>query len=317
MLTALDLVACRTACRHRPGQLSGGQQQRVGIARAIVTDPTLIVADEPTGDLDAKSADEILDLLVELQKGLRKTIIMVTHDPRAAARAERVLHLDKGRLVRETSPRDPTAPTSTASIMETSSSSPGAKRGGSAAMKTLYDHGHGISRQPNPVRLHRRVVLAVLAVARTASRRSFYARFIAKSLRRNVLQPADGLAIIVLVLVVTLVWTVLSILDLVTEEKSKDLKAIVTESWQIPSQMPYAYETSLLAAVARSQGRRRRSGRLDDLAVLRRHHRPGQADAREHRFLLRHGPGQADADRARQQGRPETQRPGQHRLRAR
>ena len=85
--------------RHRPGQLSGGQQQRVGIARAIVTDPTLIVADEPTGDLDSKSAEDILNLLVELQQGLHKTIIMVTHDPRAAARAERVLHLDKGRLV--------------------------------------------------------------------------------------------------------------------------------------------------------------------------------------------------------------------------
>jgi putative ABC transport system ATP-binding protein len=79
--------------------LSGGQQQRVGIARAIVTGPTLLVADEPTGDLDARSAEEILNLLGELKKGLNKTIIMVTHDPRAAARAERVLHLDKGRLV--------------------------------------------------------------------------------------------------------------------------------------------------------------------------------------------------------------------------
>jgi putative ABC transport system ATP-binding protein len=87
---------------HRPGQLSGGQQQRVGIARAIVTDPTLIVADEPTGDLDAKSAEDILKLLVELQHGLNKTIIMVTHDPRAAAHAERILHLEKGQLVRET-----------------------------------------------------------------------------------------------------------------------------------------------------------------------------------------------------------------------
>ncbi len=103
VLTALDLVGLSNRLSHRPGQLSGGQQQRVGIARAIVTDPTLIVADEPTGDLDSKSAEEILDLLVELKKGLNKTILMVTHDPRAAARAERVLHLEKGRLVRETS----------------------------------------------------------------------------------------------------------------------------------------------------------------------------------------------------------------------
>ena len=94
-------VGLEKRLRHRPSQLSGGQQQRVGIARAIVTDPTLIVADEPTGDLDARSAEEILNLMVELQKGLYKTIIMVTHDPRAAARAERVLHLEKGRLVRE------------------------------------------------------------------------------------------------------------------------------------------------------------------------------------------------------------------------
>ena len=99
VLTALDLVGLSDRLHHRPGQLSGGQQQRVGIARAIVTDPTLIVADEPTGDLDARSAEEILNLLGELQKGLRKTILLVTHDPRAAARAERVLHLDKGRLV--------------------------------------------------------------------------------------------------------------------------------------------------------------------------------------------------------------------------
>src|ERR1700736_2594136 len=99
VLTALDLVGLSDRLWHRPGQLSGGQQQRVGIARAMVTDPTLIVADEPTGDLDSKSAEEILNLLVELQQGLRKTIIMVTHDPRAASRAARVLHLDKGRLV--------------------------------------------------------------------------------------------------------------------------------------------------------------------------------------------------------------------------
>ena len=104
VLTALELVNLSDRLSHRPGQLSGGQQQRVGIARAIVTDPTLIVADEPTGDLDSKSAEEILNLLVELKKGLNKTILMVTHDPRAASRAERVLHLEKGRLVRETSP---------------------------------------------------------------------------------------------------------------------------------------------------------------------------------------------------------------------
>lgn len=107
VLTALDLVGLTNRLSHRPGQLSGGQQQRVGIARAIVTDPTLIVADEPTGDLDARSADEILNLLVELQKGLQKTIIMVTHDPRAAARAQRALHLEKGRLVHDTNDPNP------------------------------------------------------------------------------------------------------------------------------------------------------------------------------------------------------------------
>ena len=102
--TALDLVGLADRTYHRPGQLSGGQQQRVGIARAIVTDPTLIVADEPTGDLDSKSADEILDLLVELQRSLHKSIIMVTHDPRAAVRAHRLLHLDKGQLVADAGP---------------------------------------------------------------------------------------------------------------------------------------------------------------------------------------------------------------------
>jgi putative ABC transport system ATP-binding protein len=101
VLTALELVGLGDRLRHRPGQLSGGQQQRVGIARAIVTDPTLIVADEPTGDLDAKSATEILDLLGELQETLAKTIILVTHDQRAADRAHRELHLDKGQLVEQ------------------------------------------------------------------------------------------------------------------------------------------------------------------------------------------------------------------------
>jgi len=101
VMTALDLVGLSDRIRHRPGQLSGGQQQRVGIARAIVTDPALIVADEPTGDLDSKSAEEILDLLVELRKALQKTILMVTHDPRAARHADRILHLEKGQLVEQ------------------------------------------------------------------------------------------------------------------------------------------------------------------------------------------------------------------------
>ena len=101
VMTALDLVGLSDRVRHRPGQLSGGQQQRVGIARAIVTDPTLIVADEPTGDLDARSADEILNLLDELRRSLHKTILLVTHDPRAAQRADRILHLEKGQLVEQ------------------------------------------------------------------------------------------------------------------------------------------------------------------------------------------------------------------------
>jgi putative ABC transport system ATP-binding protein len=84
---------------HYPRQLSGGQEQRVSIARAIATDPTLLVADEPTGDLDAKNAAEILDLMQRLNEEFEKTIVMVTHDPNAAARASRSLHLDKGVLV--------------------------------------------------------------------------------------------------------------------------------------------------------------------------------------------------------------------------
>ena len=95
---ALGLVALSDRMSHRPGQLSGGQCQRVGIARAIVTDPTIIVADEPTGALDATSADTALNLLNVLRTELHKTIIMVTHDPAAANRAQRIVHLDKGRL---------------------------------------------------------------------------------------------------------------------------------------------------------------------------------------------------------------------------
>ena len=97
--TALAVVGLADRADHYPRQLSGGQEQRVAIARAIVTDPTLIVADEPTGDLDAQSAEEILDLLGRLHAEFHKTIVMVTHDPRAAARAEITRRLDKGVLV--------------------------------------------------------------------------------------------------------------------------------------------------------------------------------------------------------------------------
>jgi len=99
---ALQLVGLSDRGKHKPRELSGGQEQRVGIARAIVSDPTLLLCDEPTGDLDRKSGDEILDLLQALNTQQGKTIIMVTHDPRAAERAKRVLHLDKGQLVRAT-----------------------------------------------------------------------------------------------------------------------------------------------------------------------------------------------------------------------
>jgi putative ABC transport system ATP-binding protein len=99
--TALRVVGLADRARHYPRQLSGGQEQRVGIARAIVIDPTLLLCDEPTGDLDRKAGDEILDLLQALNRENGKTIVMVTHDPHAAARAGRVLHLDKGVLSTE------------------------------------------------------------------------------------------------------------------------------------------------------------------------------------------------------------------------
>jgi putative ABC transport system ATP-binding protein len=95
---ALEIVGLGDRMSHRPGKLSGGQCQRVGIARAIVTDPTIVVCDEPTGALDAKSADTALSLLNLLRTELGKTIIMVTHDPAAAGRAQRIVKLDKGRL---------------------------------------------------------------------------------------------------------------------------------------------------------------------------------------------------------------------------
>ena len=96
---ALRVVGLADRAKHYPRQLSGGQEQRVGIARAIVTDPTLLLADEPTGDLDRKSGDESLDLLQALNRDHGKTIVMVTHDPRAAERARRTLHLEKGVLM--------------------------------------------------------------------------------------------------------------------------------------------------------------------------------------------------------------------------
>jgi putative ABC transport system ATP-binding protein len=98
---ALSVVGLADRANHYPRQLSGGQEQRVGIARAIVTDPTLLLCDEPTGDLDRKSGDEILELLQVLNREHGKTIVMVTHDPHAAARAKRTLHLEKGQLVAE------------------------------------------------------------------------------------------------------------------------------------------------------------------------------------------------------------------------
>jgi putative ABC transport system ATP-binding protein len=97
---ALELVGLGDRTGHRPGQLSGGQEQRVAIARAVASDPKVILADEPTGDLDRASADQVLELLVRLNSELKKTILMVTHDPRAADHAEKIVHLDKGRLER-------------------------------------------------------------------------------------------------------------------------------------------------------------------------------------------------------------------------
>lgn len=97
-LTALDIVGLADRSKHRPSQLSGGQQQRVAIARAIVADPAILVCDEPTGDLDRTNAEEILDLLETLNRKHEKTIVMVTHDPKAAEHAKTTVYLDKGQL---------------------------------------------------------------------------------------------------------------------------------------------------------------------------------------------------------------------------
>jgi putative ABC transport system ATP-binding protein len=102
VMTALKLVGLEDRVHHYPRQLSGGQEQRVAIARAIVTDPTLVMADEPTGDLDAHSAEEVLDILSGLNRDFKKTIIMVTHDPRAAHHATVIRHLEKGQLLPST-----------------------------------------------------------------------------------------------------------------------------------------------------------------------------------------------------------------------
>jgi putative ABC transport system ATP-binding protein len=98
VMTALGIVGLTERASHYPRQLSGGQEQRVAIARAVVTDPTLLLADEPTGDLDAKAGAEVLGLLQRLNREYKKTIVMVTHDPHAAERASRILHLEKGTL---------------------------------------------------------------------------------------------------------------------------------------------------------------------------------------------------------------------------
>ncbi len=105
-LTALSVVGLADRAKHYPRQLSGGQEQRVAIARAIVTDPDVLVADEPTGDLDAKSAEDILNLMETLNREFTKTIVMVTHDPRAAARAHVERHLEKGVLTASVSRRE-------------------------------------------------------------------------------------------------------------------------------------------------------------------------------------------------------------------
>ncbi len=194
--TALDLVGLTNRDSHRPGQLSGGQQQRVGIARAIVTDPALIVADEPTGDLDAKSADEILDLLCELREAVEKTILLVTHDARAAQRA--------------------------------------ASR---AALGQRAARCQRCRRRPcKAYRIHAQV--RTLDRQESAAQRAAHFAHRAGHDGAGVRGDAD--------------LVVLHLLDTVMAEKTSDLKAIITERWQIPSQMPFAYADSLSQGAART-----------------------------------------------------------------
>jgi putative ABC transport system ATP-binding protein len=130
--TALRIVGLEDRLHHYPRQLSGGQEQRVGIARAIVTDPTIILADEPTGDLDAKSAHEILELLSRLNTEFGKTIVMVTHDPHAAEQATRTLHLEKGALLEQAGGRSAALAEAVASVVDRSAVAGGRDRGGAS-----------------------------------------------------------------------------------------------------------------------------------------------------------------------------------------
>ena len=228
--------------QHRPGQLSGGQQQRVGIARAIVTDPTLIVADEPTGDLDAHSAEEILDLLCELRESLHKTILLVTHDPRAAAR--RIACCTWTRACWSTADRAATV-------------------GPVGAMA-------------QPFRVD------TIRTARTRDRRQH------EVLHADLQEPAPqsaaptltALGTMVLVFVVTLVWSVLDFLDQATGRRAQEPQGDRDRAVADPQP-----DAVLLRRDAHRRGRRnarRRAGRrarLDDLAVLRRHARSEEAHA--------------------------------------
>ena len=312
VLTALDLVGLSDRLHHRPGQLSGGQQQRVGIARAIVTDPTLIVADEPTGDLDSKSAEEILNLLVELQKGLHKTIIMVTHDPRAASRAERVLHLDKGRLVDEVA-----NPGDGAYRAADHDAGPSEMFAGEALGRSLF-HGSTESRPDVALRPLRRGGRrgrplhpggALFSGGLHLPTRRRRGRGGGAAARRR-LPPGD--------LLLPPLRPQKPVPQPAAHRADRrrhhaaglrrharlDRSVVPQSGDDREEQGPQGHRHRALAdpqpdAVLlrrrpgrrrRPQARRREAAGLHDLAVLRRHPRPRQADAREHRLLLRHGP---------------------------